>query len=89
MRTAPKSRHVLWTQVYPIRETPLHVLHPLYDFVKFGFHYIFIADAVALQDGLNTFTSVLIHAESHMRKTIAEHVQVFMDVHAAFARSFL
>ena len=49
-------------------------------FVKFGFHYLTIADAVALQDGLSTFTNALIHAESHMRKTIAEHVQVFMDV---------
>ena len=31
-----------------------------------------------LQDELNEFTNVLIHAESHMRKTIAENVQVAM-----------
>ena len=29
-----------------------------------------------LQGELNEFTNVLIHAESHMRKTIAENVQV-------------
>ena len=50
-------------------------------FVKFSFHYLIIADAVALQDGLNTFTNALIHAESHMRKTIAEHVQVCKGIH--------
>ena len=31
-----------------------------------------------LQGELNEFTNVLIHAESHMRKTIAENVQVAM-----------
>ena len=75
--------------MYPIRETPQYTPTLWWTLCKVWFHYLFIADAVALQDGLSTFTSVLIHAESHMRKTIAEHVQVFMDVHAAFARSFL
>ena len=37
-----------------------------------------LQDAVALLDGLNTFTNVLIHAESHMRKGIAQHLQVYM-----------
>lgn len=37
---------------------------------------IALQDAVELQDGLNTFTNVLIHAEPQLRKTIAQHVQV-------------
>ena len=34
-----------------------------------------------LQHELNEFTNVLIHAESHMRKTIAENVQVCGNSH--------
>ena len=35
----------------------------------------------ALQGELNDFTNTLIHAESHMRKTIAENVQVSGNSH--------
>ena len=40
-----------------------------------------LEDVEALQDGLNTLTNVLIRAESRMRKTIAEHVQVCKGIH--------
>ena len=38
--------------------------------------YFFTGTAEHLQDELNTLTNVLMHAESYVRKTIAENVQV-------------
>ena len=38
--------------------------------------FIFTGTTEGLQDELNALTYVLIHAESHMRKTIAENMQV-------------
>ena len=54
-----------------------------------GFNYLYshhcmllITDTPKeLQHELNEFTNVLIHAESHMRKTIAENVQVCGNSH--------
>ena len=38
--------------------------------------FTIIGSTESLQGELNAFTYVLIHAESHMRKTIAENMQV-------------